>query len=73
MSEPDGHPAEPLDGTAYSWHSMPSDGRSDADYPLSASCANATCQRWLIRPESDQPWRHREPGEVIDGPANKNF
>jgi hypothetical protein len=64
------HEPVPQPGTVYSWHNMPSDGRSMTDFPLQAVC---TCGERAIRPDWRSPWRHRAGGEVINEPADAEF
>ncbi len=64
------HTPEPVAGTVYSWHSMPSCGRAPADFPLTAFCA---CGQPIVRRHWASGWHHRAPGEDITEPADRDF
>ncbi len=67
-----GHEPTPQVGTVYSWCSLPSDGRSASDHPLSASCA--ICGRFIIRSFITSPWEHRaDDAEPVNEPADKDW
>ncbi len=68
-----GHePSTPQAGTVYSWCSLPSDGRSASDYPLSAACA--TCGRFIVRPLITSGWQHRaDDAEPVAEPAQTEW
>jgi hypothetical protein len=59
------------EGTLYSWHSMPTDGKTASDYPVSGICA--VCFKPLIKRRLGDPWWHRPPGEIVAGPAETAF
>ncbi len=59
-------------GTVYSWCSLPSDGKSASDYPLSGSCA--TCGQPVIRPLVTAGWAYRPAdAELVNEPADKDW
>lgn len=62
------HQVTPLKGSIYAWNSLPSDGETSSDYPLTACCA---CSRVIVRDTPAAAWRHRDDGEApITGPAS---
>jgi hypothetical protein len=52
------HVIVPQAGTVYGWHSMPSDGQTSSDFPLSAFCA---CGQPIVRKTWRDEWAHRDP------------
>lgn len=64
----EGHEIQPQPSTVYSWHSMPSDGTTPSDFPLSAMCA--FCGLPIIRRRMHARWEHRPAGEEITEPAD---
>jgi len=63
------HEVRPQAGTVYSWSGLPSQGKTESDFPLTAACL--TCGRFIIRQTLGKPWEHRPPdAEPVAEPAD---